>query len=197
MACLSPSLGHLVWMICQADPVAFTALNISSAEKLLKILILFFGFVIRCQCFFWSFVGVLGYCCYCSFHWALFQFPRGIGVHGTMLATGSGSLRKGAAKWDRLYNLCACKVFGGVMYWLYIIRNLIFSMVLFKIFFFQFLLWNNQGTSETVFFTFCLFLTCGMELHSFHDGWSHAFENKTYLPGLFGNCRTLWICAFF
>lgn len=37
------------------------------------------------------------------------------GVHRTMLATGSGSPRKGAAKWDGLYNLCACRVFRGVI----------------------------------------------------------------------------------
>lgn len=58
------------------------------------------------------------------------------------------------------------------------------------------MLWNNQDTSEEVFFIFCLFLTCGMEVHSFHDGWSHAFESKTYLPSLLVAVGLYGLCLF-
>lgn len=67
----------------------------------------------------------------------------------------------------------------------------------FLIFFSNFCCEIAKETSEAVFFIFFLFLTCGMEVPSFHEGWSHAFESKTYLPSLLGNCRTLWIVPFF
>lgn len=186
MACLSPSLGHLVWMICQADLVAFTALNISSAEKLLKILVLFFGFVIRCQCYFWSFVGVLGYCCYCSFHWAHFQFPRGIGVHGTILATGSGSLRKGAAKWERLYHLCACKVVEEQC------SDLIFPWFFFKFSFSSFSCEITKKLQKQYFLCFVYFWHVEWTyIHSMMDGVMHLKVRHIYpaclvTAGLYG-----------
>lgn len=113
--------------------------------------------------------------------WQLVQAPQGkeqqsgMGFITSVLAGSS-------EEW------CSDSVWSGTWF---------FSRVLFNLFFFQFLLWNNRVTTEAVFFIFCLFLTCGMEAHSFHDGWSHAFESKTYLPSLFGNCRTLWIVPFF